>query len=422
MTYGVKAAALLALALGCSTRSIVLDLRGPGGRGGGVASGGSVGTGGSDQHACIQGDDPGPGRTPPVAFDGVGGMGAPGAPVLVQGRTTVLGGPPGALAIADFDADGRLDVATASQGTVSVLVNLGDGTFAPRADFPITAGWTSIATGDVNGDGRLDIVVGGDGGAGVELLLNIGGARFRNVALCLCGGLLPSVALGDLDGDGTTDVVIANRMGEVEHTDGDLVVLMNDPASPFSHAPAHYTAGAQPRSVAVRDLNGDDRPDVVVGGVCGVSVLLNAGKGQLLAAVRYETVTGSIALEDIDGDGDIDIVDTAPGGWSADVLLNDGKGVFGAATANPVANPTRTAIGDLNGDGFADLAIAQGKGDYGFGVMLNDGDAGFGTLLEYAQDSDGYRAVAVGDIDGDAKRDVVLAGGVGVTVFLNRTP
>src|SRR5690349_22802174 len=115
MTNGVKAAALLALALGCSSRSIVLDLRGPGGRGGVVACGGSIGTGGSNEHVCVAGDDPGPGRTLPVAFDGMGGVGAPGAPVMVQGRTTVVTGPPGAIEIADFDADGRLDVVTASQ-------------------------------------------------------------------------------------------------------------------------------------------------------------------------------------------------------------------------------------------------------------------------------------------------------------------
>ena len=116
--------------------------------------------------------------------------------------------------MADLDADGRLDVVAAADALVSVLVNAGEGAFAPPVDYPITAGSTSIAIGDVDGDGRPDIVVGGDGGGSVELLLNTGGARFRNVALCLCGGLSPSVALGDLDGDGSTDVVVANRLGE----------------------------------------------------------------------------------------------------------------------------------------------------------------------------------------------------------------
>ena len=325
--------------------------------------------------------------------------------------------------MADLDADGRLDVVAAADAQVSVMVNAGEGAFAPPVDYPITAGSTSIAIGDVDGDGRPDIVVGGDGGGRIELLVNTGGARFRNVALCLCGGLSPSVALGDLDGDGSTDVVVANRLGEDGQTSGDLVVLLNDEGAPFKHDPAHYAAGAEPRSVAVHDVNGDDRPDVVVAGVCGVSVLLNAGDGRLADAVRYETVTGTLALGDVDGDGDVDIVDTGPGGWSADVLLNGGKGSFGTPAGNPVASPTQTAIGDLNRDGFADLVVAQGMGDYGFGVMLNDGRARFGTLFEYARHSGaGSRAVAIGDVDGDANADVVVAGGGGVTVYLNRTP
>jgi hypothetical protein len=420
MTYGGKGGVLLALALGCSTRSLNLDLRGEGGRVDGVPSGGHMGTGGAPPRGCFPEDDGASGRTAPVSFDG---LFAAGAPTFVQAAPTPIAGSPGAIALADLDADGRLDVVVAADGILSVLLNAGAGALAAPVAYPITAGSTSIAIGDVDGDGRPDIAVGGEGRGRVELLLNTGGARFRNVALCLCGGLSPSVALGDLDGDGSTDVVVANRVGEDGRSSGDLVVLLNDDASPFKNDPAHYAAGGEPRSVAVQDVNGDARPDVIVAGVCGVSVLLNAGGGQLAHAVRYETVTGSITLADLDGDGDVDIVDTGTSAWTADVLLNDGKGVFGAPSGNPVASPAQTALGDLNGDGFADLVVAQGAAAFGFGIMLNDGGGRFGSLFEYARRSDhgaDYRAVAIGDVDGDASPDVVLAGGAGVTVYLNR--
>lgn len=420
MTYGVKAGALLALTLGCSTRSLILDLKGDGGRSGGIPFGGNVGTGGGEHRACVPGDDGPRDRAPPVAFDATM---APGAPVLIQRPAGPLGGAPRALAVADLDADGRPDLVVTGDEVVSVLVNVGAGGFAPRVDYPITAGSTSIAIGDVNGDKRPDIVVGGEGGGSVELLINSGEARFRNVALCLCGGLEPSVALGDLDGDGSLDIVLANRLGSDPSTSGDLVVLLNDDVSPFQQEPAHYAAGPQPRSVAVGDVNGDNHPDVVVAGVCSVSLLLNAGDGHLGEAVRYETLTGTVALADVDGDGDLDIVDTGHGGWSVDVLLNAGGGHFGAPSGNAVASPAQTAIGDLDGDGRVDLVVAEQAGDYGLGVLLGTGGGLFGTLLQYPpQLHGGYQAVVAADVDGDGKLDVATAGEKGVTVFLNRTP
>src|SRR3982751_3097587 len=207
------------------------------------------------------------------------------------------------------------------------------------------------------------------------------------------------------------DVVVANRFGEDGNKSGDLVVLLNHEAAPLEHDPVHYAAGTEPRSVAVADVNGDGRPDVIVASVCAVNVLLNAGGGRLADAVPYETVTGTIALGDVDGDGDVDIVVTGAAAWSADVLLNDGKGLFGPPSGHPAAAPAQAAIGDVNDDGFADLVVPQGAGDYGFGVMLNDGAAHFGPLLEYARHGGGgYRAVALGDIDGDAQVDIVVAG------------
>jgi hypothetical protein len=414
MTKGVKAGALLALALGCSTRRIALELREESGHGGHGGSGmsGRPGTGGTGGH-----------RGAPVAFDG---NETPGAPYLQAGDPSLLGGPPQALAIADLDGDGWPDLVTANAGaagaaTVSVLLNLGGCVFAPRADTPIKAGSTSIAIGDVNGDGRPDVAVGGDGGLGVEILLNTGGGHLQSFALCGCGGGVPVVALADLDGDGLTDIIVANRRGIDPNANGDVVVQLNDEDDLFKAPLAHYGPGLEAVSVAVGDVNGDGQRDVVVAGAAAGGVLLNAGAGRLADPVRYETVRGVIALGDIDGDGRLDLVDAEYSNWTVDVLLNGGGGgVFAAPLPNAVQKPVQAAIGDLDGDGRVDLVIAKEPGNRALSVLLNDSGAQFKTSLEYAPDvADGYRAIALGDLDGDGKLDIAAAGGMKVTVFRN---
>ena len=429
MTSGVKAGVLLAvlpvLTLACTTRRLSLELKGHDGHEGGFRGDGGRGDG-PGRHACDPAADAGPGdENAPAAF---AGNDTPGAPRLVARGSSALGAPARALAIADLDGDGRPDVVTTGVGTsgastLSVLLNAGGGAFAPRADYSINGGATSLAIGDLNGDGRPDVVAGGEGGFGVEVLLNAGAGVLRGFALCACGGQSPAVALGDLDGDGRTDIVAGNRRETGQETSGDLVVVLNGGDDVFKNEPVHYGTGVDPRSVAVGDVNGDGRPDVVVGGVCGASVLLNAGDGTLAEPVRYETATGTVALQDLDGDGDLDIVNTGNFGWTVDVLVNAGGGAFGVAHANPVAHPMQTAVGDVNRDGRADLVVAEQSSDYGLAILLNEDGARFAHLFQYAPDTmGGYRALALADVDGDGSAEIVAAGDAGLSVFTIAAP
>ena len=349
-----------------------------------------------------------------------------GAPSLFPGSPNPLGSTPRALAIGDLDGDGRPDLVASGPGpisgsVVSVSLNIGDGSFAPRVDHHVTAGSTSLALGDLSGDGRPDIVVGGEGGQGVEILFNTGEGTFQSVMSCACGGADPTVALADIDGNGSLDLVVANRRGETPHTNGDLVVLFNDGVNSFAKEPSHHAAGAAPQSLAVGDLNGDGRADVVTAGVCGGSVLPNAGDGRFADAMPYGSLRGRIALQDVDGDGATDIVDTRRDTWTVNVLLNDGRGLFRGPIETPALSPVQTAIGDLDGDGRADLAVATDGGDRRFSVLLNVGDARFGPSLSYGEpDPAGSGAIAIADVDGDGRLDVVVTGGMSVTVFMNR--
>jgi hypothetical protein len=427
MTRGAKIGLLLALACGCSVRTLDVPGIGNDGVGGGAGSdaGPTGGSDGRDDGSCdpTAGADGGHRGTPPVSFHGGATV---GAPLLLPGSPAPLGSTPRALAIGDLDGDGRPDFVASGPGpisgsVVSVSLNIGNGAFAPPVDHPVTAGSTSLALGDLSGDGRPDIVVGGEGGEGVEILFNTGEATFQSVALCACGGSDPTVALADIDGNGSLDLVATSRRGDTPDANRDLVVLFNDGVNSFAKGLSHFAVGAAPRSLAVDDLNGDGRADVVTAGVCGGSVLPNAGDGRFADAMPYGSLRGRITLRDVDGDGATDIVETRRHNWTVNVLLNDGRGHFREPIELPTLSPVQTAIGDLNGDGRADLVVASDGGDRRFSVLLNAGDTQFGPSLSYGEpDPAGSGAIAIMDVDGDGRLDIVVTGDMSVAVFMNR--
>jgi hypothetical protein len=178
------------------------------------------------------------------------------------------------LALGDVNGDTHLDLVTANAGSgannVSVLLGNGDGTFAAQTLYGTGSLPLSVALGDVNGDGRLDIVTANYDANNASVLLGNGNGTFAPQTLYTTGTGPFSVALGDVNADGRPDIVTANRFGN------NASVLLGNGNGTFAPK-TDYPAGSIPRSVALGDVNGDRKPDIVTANYGGsnASVLLN---------------------------------------------------------------------------------------------------------------------------------------------------
>ena len=326
------------------------------------------------------------------------------------------------VVVADLNGDGIPDLVTVDDtrsfgAEGSIFLGQGGGRFASETHY-VSAGPqpAAVAVADVNGDGIPDLVVASFGNGTsdngeIGVLLGNGHGGFSAPTTDLAAPHAQSVAVADLTGAGRPDII--------DVAGGMVNVLTNEGRGVFA-ASASYKAGSAPVSVAVGDLNGDGHPDLVVAGSDGIEVLTSDGRGGFLPAVSYGAGVAAhdVVLADINGDGHPDIVAIADG--KVEVLLNDGRGFAAPVDVAAGANPASVAVGDLNGDGKADLAVANltggPNGTGSMDLLAGDGKGGFANPVVLAA---GFYpdAVAIADVNGDGKPDVVvgdLQGGVGL--------
>jgi hypothetical protein len=284
---------------------------------------------------------------------------------------------------ADLDGDGRLDLVVSNNGAGSVSIFIQDhanpGTFLPPVVVPVGGHPTGLAVGDLNGDGKPDIVVATVSPNLAVLIQNPVGppGSFLPPTSVAVGKSAVAVAIGDVNGDGKQDLV---ALTQDNNGNGDVAVLLQDAAHPGSFLPpTEFAAGAQPVALKLADVNGDHLLDVIVANegtpsnpdTASVSVLLQdpAHPGSFLAPANYPTGARSqdVAIGDLNGDGKPDLVVANAGALSTtgsvSVLLQDpGRpGVFlPAVNYAGVLQPLSVAIADLNGDGKPDIAVADG--------------------------------------------------------------
>jgi hypothetical protein len=331
--------------------------------------------------------------------------------------TYPLGDTPAAVAIGDLNRDGRPDLVSANEfgNSVSVLLNRGGGRFRTKRDYRTGGGPQAIAIGDLNGDGKLDVVTANDDADRVSVLLNRGGGTLGAKTDYPTGSGPLSVAIGDLNGDGKRDIATAN------FGDYTVSVLLNDGKGSFRPGGVYQIKEAW--AVAISDLNGDGKADLAVTSVTGVSVLLNKGDGSFGTVRGYDTEARSYALAvgDLNRDGKADLVTANSDGDAVSVLLNKRDGTFSAARRFITGRgASSVAIADLNRDGKPDVLTAASRVD-SVSVLLNRGAGNFGSRLDY-RTGGSPGAVAAGDLNGDRRVDVITTtDGDVLDVLLNTT-
>ncbi|MGE7417525.1 FG-GAP-like repeat-containing protein [Methylobacterium tarhaniae] len=338
-----------------------------------------------------------------------GGSITGGGGSLSFGASTDLptGGGSASVATADVDGDGKLDIVVTNSDvdTVSVLLGNGNGTFKSKTGLATGSGPYAVALADVNSDGRLDIVTANYRSATASVLLGNGNGTFETRADISTGSSPYSVALADVDSDGKLDIVTAN------YGDNTASVLLGNGNGTFK-AEVLFGTGSAPRSVALADVNGDGRLDLVTanGDDNTASVLLGNGNGTF--KIRTDLATGgaprSVALADVNGDGRLDVVTANTDDGTVSVLLGNGNGTFKAKTDfGTGGRPRSVALADVDGDGKLDIVTANAD-DNTASVLLGNGDGTFKAKADFTTDSIPY-SVALADLNGDGKLDLVTA-------------